>query len=99
MTLVGPVDTARQVRGPAIVRIGLLGLIGALVLTVVAWLMTEDLFSRFGDSLEVTGEALESVGLTLDVADEALATLPRPSTRQPPPPPMPQLVPRPWQRR
>ena len=75
MTLVGPVDTARQVRGPAIVRIGLVGLIGALVLTAVAWLITEDLFSRFGDSLEVTGEALETVGLTLDVADEALGTL------------------------
>ena len=75
MTLVGPIDVARPVRGPAIVRLGVVGLVGAALITLVAWLFTEDLFTRFGDSLEVTGEALNSVGLTLDVADDALATL------------------------
>ena len=75
MTLVGPIDVARPVRGPLIVRLGIIGLVGAAMITVVAWLLTEDLFSRFGDSLEVTGEALHSVGLTLDVADDALGTL------------------------
>jgi hypothetical protein len=75
MTLVGPVDTARRHRGPAIARLGLVGLIGAVAITLVAWILIEDLFDRFGDSLEVTGEALVSVGATLDVADEALETL------------------------
>ena len=75
MTLVGPVDIARPTRGPSIVRIGLVGLVVAIVITIVAWLITEDLFHRFGDSLEVTGDALLTVGLTLDVADDALETL------------------------
>src|SRR5687768_10015866 len=75
MTLVGPIAVARPTRGPSIVRLGVVGLVGAALITVVAWLLTQDLFSRFGDSLEVTGEALNSVGLTLDVADDALATL------------------------
>src|SRR4026207_2306363 len=75
MTLVGPIDVARRSRGRSVSRIGIVGLVVALLLTLVAWLMTEDLFSRFDDSLDVTGEALTSVGLTLDVADDALATL------------------------
>ena len=75
MTLVGPVDIARPTRGPSIVRIGFVGLAVAIVITIVAWLITEDLFHRFGDSLEVTGDALLTVGLTLDVADDALETL------------------------
>ena len=75
MTLVEPVDTARQPRGPSIVMLGLVGIVGAVIITVVAWLLIEDLFERFGDSLEVTGEALVSVGATLNVADEALETL------------------------
>ena len=75
MTLVGPVDTARKSLGPSISRLGMVGLIGAIVITLLAWLFTEDLFDRLGDSLEVTGEALVSVGSTLDVADDALATL------------------------
>ena len=75
MTLVEPVDTARQQRGPFIARLGIIGLIGALAITIVAWILIEDLFERFGDSIEVTGEALVSVGATLDVADEALETL------------------------
>ena len=75
MTLVGPVDTARKSLGPPISRLGMVGLIGAIVITLLAWLFTEDLFDRLGASLEVTGEALVSVGSTLDVADDALATL------------------------
>lgn len=75
MTLVGPVDIARQRRGPSIVRIGILGLVGAVLITLVAWLLTEDLFHRLGDSLGVTGEALLTVGVTLDVADNALEIL------------------------
>ena len=75
MTLVGPIDVARRSRGQSVSRIGVIGLVGALLLTLVAWLLTEDLFSRLDDSLDVTGEALTSLGLTLDVADDALATL------------------------
>lgn len=75
MTLVGPVDIARQHRGLSITRIGLAGVVGAVVITLVAWILIEDLFDRFRDSLEVTGEALVSVGATLTVADEALETL------------------------
>ena len=75
MTLVGPVDTARRTFGSAISRLGKVGLVGAVVIAVVAWLFTEDLFDRLGDSIEVTGEALGSIGATLDVADGALATL------------------------
>jgi hypothetical protein len=75
MTLVEPVDTARQPRGPSIIRLGLAGLIGAVTITVVAWILIEDLFDRFEDSIAVTGDALVSVSATLDVADEALETL------------------------
>ena len=75
MTLVGPVDTARKSLGPPISRLGMVGLVGAIVITLLAWLFTEDLFDRLGSSLEVTGEALVSVGSTLEVADDALATL------------------------
>jgi hypothetical protein len=65
----------RSRRGKSIARLGMLGFVGAISITVVAWTLIEDLFDRFGDSLEVTGEALVSVGATLDVADEALETL------------------------
>jgi hypothetical protein len=75
MTLVGPVDTARHTFGSAISRLGMVGLVGAIALALVAWLFTEDLFDRLGASIEVTGEALASIGATLDVADGALATL------------------------
>lgn len=75
MTLAGPVDTARRHRGPSIARLGVAGLVGAVVITLVAWILIEDLFDRFSDSLEVTGEALVSVGATLNVADETLETL------------------------
>ncbi|MDP3984193.1 MAG: hypothetical protein Q8Q52_04205 [Acidimicrobiia bacterium] len=75
MNLAGPVDTARHSRGPSILRVGIVGLIGAAAITIVAWLLIEDLFSRLGDSLEVTGEALLTVGATLDLADSALGTL------------------------
>jgi len=75
MTLVEPVATARRLRGPSIIRLGLVGLVGAVTITLVAWILIEDLFNRFEDSLAVTGEALVSVSATLDVADEALETL------------------------
>ncbi|HUP14605.1 MAG TPA: hypothetical protein VM848_00905 [Acidimicrobiia bacterium] len=70
-----PVGNARQQRGPSIARLGVAGLVGAVAITLVAWILIDDLFDRFGISLDVTGEALVSVGTTLDVADEALGTL------------------------
>lgn len=75
MTLLGPGASARQDRGPSIVRIGVVGLVGAIAITLVAWILIEEIFDRLGDSREVTDEALVSVGATLDVADEALETL------------------------
>lgn len=53
----------------------MVGLIGALALTVVAYLIVGDVFDRLEDSLEVTGEAVITVDDTLDVASDSLTAL------------------------
>lgn len=75
MTLVGPIDTARRSHGRLISRIGIVGLIGTILVTITAWLLVNDLFRRLDGTLEVTGSALQTIGVTLDIADEALANL------------------------
>lgn len=69
------IDTVRRSRGRVISRIGTVGLIGTVLVTATAWLLVGDLFRRLDGTLEVTGSALQSIGVTLDIADEALANL------------------------
>ncbi|HKX74663.1 MAG TPA: hypothetical protein VJR05_04660 [Acidimicrobiia bacterium] len=75
MTLVGPIKTVPRPRGVLVSRIGFVALAGGLLLSVLAWLLVNDLFRRLEQSLLVTSEAVTTVEATLEVADQALGTL------------------------
>ncbi len=75
MTLVGPIKTVPRPRGLLVTRIGAVALVGALLMSVLAWLLVNDLFRRIEQSLVVTVEAVTTVESTLEVADRALGTL------------------------
>lgn len=75
MTPLGPTRVVGRPHGLFIARLGVVALAGALVLSVLGWLLVADLFRRLDDTLGATGEALRTVESTLDVADSALETL------------------------
>ncbi len=65
----------RGALGRTVARVGLAGLVGAVVLTVIAFLIVGDTFDRLEDSLEVTAEAVVTVDASLDVASDSLSAL------------------------
>lgn len=65
----------REALGPTVTRIGLAGLVGAMILTVIAFVIVGDTFDRLEDSLEVTAEAVVTVDASLDVASDSLSAL------------------------
>jgi hypothetical protein len=75
MTLVGPIKTVPRPRGVLVSRVGMVALAGGVLLSVLAWLLVNDLFRRLEQSLLVTSEAVTTVEATLEVADQALGTL------------------------
>ena len=48
---------------------------GALVWSLLAWVLVTDLFRRLDDTLVASAEAVRTVDATLDLADDGLATL------------------------
>jgi hypothetical protein len=61
--------------GPTVSRVGLAGVIGAVLLTIVAFLVVGDVFDRLEDSLEISAEAVVTIDDTLEVAADALSSL------------------------
>jgi ABC-type transporter Mla subunit MlaD len=66
---------SRSRAGRAVAGLGWTGLVASLAVSVLAWLLMEDTFSRLESMLSATGEGLEAIDATLDVADQALASL------------------------
>lgn len=58
--------------GRALVRIGLAGLILAVVASAIAWLLVDGSIDSLEDSLEVTDESVVAVAETIDVLEDAL---------------------------
>lgn len=52
-----------------------MGLVGSVVLAVIAFLMVSDVYGRLRQSLEITADAVRTVDTTLEVASGALLTL------------------------
>ncbi len=63
--------------GVAVSRVGLAGLVGAVALTVVAFIVVGDVFDRLEDSLEISVETVVTVDETLEAASDAMASLDR----------------------
>jgi hypothetical protein len=58
-----------------VARIGLAGLIGALILSLVAFVVVGQVFDRLEDSLEISSETVVTLDETLEVASDALTSL------------------------
>lgn len=61
--------------GPTIAFIGVAGVIGSVILAVIAFLIVGDIYQRVNESVEVTASAVVTVDETLDVASDALVGL------------------------
>lgn len=74
MTLVHQPQPVRR-PGSTVAVIGIAGMVGSAILSVIAFLIVGDVYERIDQSVEVTASAVVTVDDTLDVAADAMVSL------------------------